>query len=1137
MPVLSYQRRDISIHLGVDGEDALFTINFPAFKAEERFSRAAVDRAAAGEIEQLRLALKSSTIPRLLRGGVLDLSGEADRNVILDRVTLEVAVPEWVAIDWETLLRFRGSRLLRVSRIRPRVLQIPLSFPLRILETGGKPMLDAALDQTFYGAQREVAVINGTAVLEAAEIFVKSKNWATVDVLHLHELPLSECTLSTSRASEPGSAGWFLRFSELHQTRLFIIEAKPADLPQIRLLAQAIVDRGGPAVWLFRRSGKPWASLYGFIVHDRPLDWILAQPGMQGVLFAGAGREEALRYSKLASALSDPQIAQEIAKEITRGVITERGMPRQEEGGRRGSPEPAPPPRKLFVKAIGRAAKSLRIDYGATLDFDDIQEPLKAGRFGDMVSKELADAGILAGDLDLEFEKFHREGTSVPLDELAESMMASSTPLAEIDAIKTFNVLTGKLTRVKQMMPKLEFEDHESHGMLPVAAKVADLRSIITRLIQGRKPSPEKRHVNASFFSERYGELAKIGQRGARLRRGEVVHFGVQIGPKDRLTVTIGPMAFVEEMIRWEEETECAWLEIGVTAIDFDLLGAPVQEVGLPRTGKTDLVTFALRPRMSTAVPGVARLRFSIFYRNNVIQSFLVAALLDNAEGDLEGALAKALRLSPEEMKEAAGVGYLSRLEYSALQSIDEAAASRPRALTIVSNESAGQKVVTFKGDELFRVVVDANLTDKVREMREALNRASVMERQEVNPVAPDQPPVKVKDYRFAFDASKPNSGNPDELLDLMWDMARAGWSLYDMLVPAEADRQRVHKLLRQGQGIHAAHIDVSDVIPWSLIYDREVVDTKHEYTDPRDPNAPVYDVARAVCPASMPAVDGTIPLEECGTRKDCLLHPELNAQKKRDGEKIHRSETVICPRRFWGFMVPIEVPVQQVEKLKDPPPRSIPTIIKASKPAAFVAGFNPNLGRAASHEGELKKIVQQNARASLIKPAISGKEPLRQLLLLEQPDLVYFYCHAHASLTGQGGRTVGPNLDFGRGFDGNLDDVLVPPDLAGGAWSREPLVFMNGCGTVGFNPCAPSEFIKKFIQGRAASAVIGTEVTVWEDLAHEVAEVFFEAFLRGETAGDALLQVRRKLLAKFNPLGLVYTLYGSADLQLITKP
>jgi len=63
---------------------------------------------------------------------------------------------------------------------------------------------------------------------------------------------------------------------------------------------------------------------------------------------------------------------------------------------------------------------------------------------------------------------------------------------------------------------------------------------------------------------------------------------------------------------------------------------------------------------------------------------------------------------------------------------------------------------------------------------------------------------------------------------------------------------------------------------------------------------------------------------------------------------------------------------------------------------------------------------------------------------------------------------------------------------------------------------------------------VVGTEVTVWEVLATEFASSFLEGFLLRHTAGESLLRARRRLLAKNNPLGLVYTLYGSADLGLV---
>jgi hypothetical protein len=77
--------------------------------------------------------------------------------------------------------------------------------------------------------------------------------------------------------------------------------------------------------------------------------------------------------------------------------------------------------------------------------------------------------------------------------------------------------------------------------------------------------------------------------------------------------------------------------------------------------------------------------------------------------------------------------------------------------------------------------------------------------------------------------------------------------------------------------------------------------------------------------------------------------------------------------------------------------------------------------------------------------------------------------------------------------------------------------------------------FFKKLVDDRAASGVIGTEITVKEQLACEMAERFFKAFFDRAAAGPALLAARRALLAKNNPLGLVYTLYASAGLKLKT--
>jgi hypothetical protein len=44
----------------------------------------------------------------------------------------------------------------------------------------------------------------------------------------------------------------------------------------------------------------------------------------------------------------------------------------------------------------------------------------------------------------------------------------------------------------------------------------------------------------------------------------------------------------------------------------------------------------------------------------------------------------------------------------------------------------------------------------------------------------------------------------------------------------------------------------------------------------------------------------------------------------------------------------------------------------------------------------------------------------------------------------------------------------------------------------------------------------------------------FIERFVKGAQAGTALLDVRRQLPNNKNPLGLVYTLFASAELAIV---
>jgi hypothetical protein len=303
-------------------------------------------------------------------------------------------------------------------------------------------------------------------------------------------------------------------------------------------------------------------------------------------------------------------------------------------------------------------------------------------------------------------------------------------------------------------------------------------------------------------------------------------------------------------------------------------------------------------------------------------------------------------------------------------------------------------------------------------------------------------------------------------------------------------------------------------VIPWALVYDRPVFDTKALTEDGGKP----HPVTRAFCPASLPGGACEAGQKPCGGDPTCLLHPGENDRRRTSGEPLVLEETVICARRFWGFMFPIEIPAQQVTGVAGSPPPPPPAGIAASRPANVVAGLNPRLSFTAAHLGELNTAL---GAAGSLRSSTAGAGDVRKLLSGPEVDIAYFYCHAGTDARGL------PVMEFETGGQ------LRAEDFEGDDWVHGALVFMNCCSSTAFTPYTPGKFVTQFIRSRKASVVIGTETTIFEALAREMGTAFLSHLLSGKDAGTALLEARRSLLAKGNPLGLVYTLYGSAGSKL----
>jgi hypothetical protein len=86
-------------------------------------------------------------------------------------------------------------------------------------------------------------------------------------------------------------------------------------------------------------------------------------------------------------------------------------------------------------------------------------------------------------------------------------------------------------------------------------------------------------------------------------------------------------------------------------------------------------------------------------------------------------------------------------------------------------------------------------------------------------------------------------------------------------------------------------------------------------------------------------------------------------------------------------------------------------------------------------------------------------------------------------------------------------------------------------CESAQLVPALSDNFVELFL-GAGAGAVLGTECIMTTEFAHPFAEQLLKRVLLGDSIGTALLAARRYFRDKNNPLGLAYSLFGSAALS-----
>jgi hypothetical protein len=1033
MPRIEYDRVDFHVEIVL--------LESGAFRLRAEVGDTRVEGEAALGVMGWHSGIGERTFPELrallapARSAWLALP--APENSIF-RVVLRIPARELSGLPWEAVFREvlaepgREMVVVRTTPVRARDEDVQWTTPLRFLlvtESGNEGAVEMATEvlRFFSDEARGEAVRAEEIGFQRFPTWRPSPDWPTAEVLHLDGLPIvaDPPLLSTAAGDQVGTLGWLTRFTDGAQTRLVVIRCYGrTEMRAARMLGQALTDRGGPAVLALEAPLEGgWTlpqALYALLIHDRPLDWIASAlaamaPPAAVALFAGAGREEAIRVSG---------------------------------------------PAQLLYQ-LGETLIAPTLPPSASEELRDLFGPPPPGT-----------TATEAFDLQLDS-------------------------------------LRGSVEKIRKDWSDYRFDDSERGGLIPYTGELARAR----RETRGRArtgqrlgprakppgadpgeqaPPPGPRFVNPSLWSDA-SPPGPIAQSGARLTAGRVYHFGVQIGARDLKVRTLRAVEILEEAFKWRPEDRGAWVEIGVTGIDFDVLGDPVQELWLPREGDTDLLRFAVVPTHD----GVCVLRFCIYHQQNAVQSFRVAALVGEVSSPGE-AMAKALDATPDEVGDA---GWLSRLEFSRVADTAGITHTAGRTLSLVANHLNGKTVVTLKAEDAFGVELPGNPAHYVSRVRRALDAIAT----------PPVPKLPKEQWSYAFGrlpGQGPNAGNDAALSDALIRLASVGWDLYSQLVSGP-NRERFARLLEEPDSvIQVAHVLIEKVLPWSLIYDRSF--TTSEQTD-----AQGNPVQPAACLAALPNADGTLPFRKCGESAACLLH-------QRD------ARSVACPLHFWGFRNSVEIPPQQTRSEGDAAMEA--DTVRAATPMALVAGLNESLPLAATHVTALEALSTELAGATKWKVIEQrGQEMVR---LLEDPDLdlVYLYCHARG---GEVDPSIEPPcLEF-VGLN-KKSRYVTSADLADGpVWEHHPLVILNGCGTVGFSPDALSPFLRILVRDRGAAGLLGAEISVWEPLAGEFALHFLRAFLGGATAGASLLLARRKLLAQKNPLGLVYTLYANADLVM----
>jgi serine/threonine protein kinase len=610
---------------------------------------------------------------------------------------------------------------------------------------------------------------------------------------------------------------------------------------------------------------------------------------------------------------------------------------------------------------------------------------------------------------------------------------------------------------------------------------------------QGTVPT---RYVNLWFTRQPSGRAVR---RRSPLVMGQVVYLQVNIGPLDSRTLLDDAHPFPSQDELYQAFPELRGEPIPVEACVFTTdFAIPVDErsrkLTLAPVQPTEPVYFGMVPLRT----GRVALRVCLFYRYHLLQSILVTASVASV-----GVIAM--------RKHAAQVEITFTADFATAGSLP------PRGLWVGVNQTAdASHAINVRGQHIPPLLrqLEPKIERALEQARKAMLQVSFdQERDDGNVVIDERTGEPKKVYRFDR-TNRPRTADDEaarrrRFRDDLATLARAGAALHEAIfgtgaVPTAEERAEVESLrrglqktLQREQVIQVSRLKhMEDIWPWSVVYDLLI--------DPRD----VEDVCLAFLGPDGRSRPYSVGAQSCShlDRRTGLNDP-----------------TVVCPYGFWGFKHVIEQPTQPGGK------QAFADLVVAINLEGDPVLNMPLAAQLLDLEDEHIQHMR-DARFHVLETYRAILDAFTPTLNPPEPHALYFLCHGKYDQNGNF------YLEVGEG-------KALPPailDRLNFTWSRSHgIVFINGCHTVDLKPKDLSNIMAPFLKGEA-SGIIGSEISVHTFLAREFAQEFFNRFIPnaglGQPVGRIIKDLRLDLLARFNPLGLVYTAYCSADLHMASS-